>query len=373
MPTIFVDFRPAEVVHKKETYVSFYVVNPFTNKMERKRIRCNHVKGKSERLKYARLLCASINQKLYEGWNPFFEEISSNANVTMESALVKFITEKNKEVRPDTMRVYSSIVNIFIKWLKDNNLHTAPCFMFTKKHAEKYLNSLADNPKMGNRSYNNYLRCLKTVFIYMQKREFISENPFIDFTSKRCDKKIRTIIPREDREKIKEYVLQHNPIFYYVMLMCYRLFVRPKEILMLKIGMYDPIENVLTIPPEISKNHNARMLALPDELRSYFESLKSYPSNWYVFSDADTFKPGKILLNSKRIGRIWGNVRDAIGLPPSYQFYSLKDTGITEMLEAGVPAKFVKELADHHSLEMTEKYTHKSEAKKILEWNKLEF
>lgn len=66
-------------------------------------------------------------------------------------------------------------------------------------------------------------------------------------------------------------------------------------------------------------------------------------------------------------------MRDSLKMPAAYQFYSLKDTGITEMLEAGVPAKFVKELADHHSLEMTEKYTHRSDAKKILEWNKLEF
>ena len=43
------------------------------------------------------------------------------------------------------------------------------------------------------------------------------------------------------------------------------------------------------------------------------------------------------------------------------------------MLEAGVPPKYVKELADHHSLEMAERYTHRSDAKKILEWNTLEF
>ena len=239
--------------------------------------------------------------------------------------------------------------------------------------AERYLRHLADNPKMGNRSYNNYLRCLKTVFLYMQKRECIKDNPFADFELKRCDKKLRTIIPREDRERIKKYVQENNPVFYYVMLMCYQLFVRPKEILMLKVGMYNPVDNLLTIPPEISKNHNARVLALPDELKEYFLTLQDYPGNWYIFSDEDTFKPGKVLLNSKRIGRIWGYIRDELKLPASYQFYSLKDTGITEMLEAGVPAKYVKELADHHSLEMTERYTHKSNAKVILEWNKLEF
>ena len=35
------------------------------------------------------------------------------------------------------------------------------------------------------------------------------------------------------------------------------------------------------------------------------------------------------------------------------------------MLEAGVPAKMVQELADHHSLEMTQKYVGKSRAEDI--------
>ena len=56
MPEIFVDFRPAEVRINSEVYVSYYVLNPATNELERKRVRCNHVKGKTERIKFARLL-----------------------------------------------------------------------------------------------------------------------------------------------------------------------------------------------------------------------------------------------------------------------------------------------------------------------------
>lgn len=61
----------------------------------------------------------------------------------------------------------------------------------------------------------------------------------------------------------------------------------------------------------------------------------------------------------------WEAMREALSLPDAYQFYSLKDKGITEMLEAGVPAKMVQELADHHSLEMTQKYVGKSKAEDI--------
>ena len=48
MPKIFIDYRPAEVVSKKETYVEYYVLNPYTGALVRKRIRCNRVHSKSE-------------------------------------------------------------------------------------------------------------------------------------------------------------------------------------------------------------------------------------------------------------------------------------------------------------------------------------
>ena len=44
-------------------------------------------------------------------------------------------------------------------------------------------------------------------------------------------------------------------------------------------------------------------------------------------------------------------------LPTQYKFYSLKDTGITEMLRSGCDTLSVKEQARHSSLLMTDIYT----------------
>jgi site-specific recombinase XerD len=66
-------------------------------------------------------------------------------------------------------------------------------------------------------------------------------------------------------------------------------------------------------------------------------------------------------------------MRESLSMPESYHFYSLKDTGITEMLESGMPSKFVKDLAGHHSLSMTERYTHVSDARRILAANRVRF
>ena len=142
---------------------------------------------------------------------------------------------------------------------------------------------------------------------------------------------------------------------------------------MLRVGNIDFEACLLTIPSDVAKNHCDRVLGVPDEIMAYFRTLRDLPPEWYIFSDRNTYNPGPKQVAPTRIAERWAQMRDELKLPASYQFYSLKDTGITEMLEAGVPAKYVKELADHHSLEMTERYTHKSEAKKILEWNKLEF
>lgn len=49
-------------------------------------------------------------------------------------------------------------------------------------------------------------------------------------------------------------------------------------------------------------------------------------------------------------------MRKELQLPETMQLYSLKDTGITNMLENGVPAIDVMKQAGHHDLAMTSRY-----------------
>ena len=56
----------------------------------------------------------------------------------------------------------------------------------------------------------------------------------------------------------------------------------------------------------------------------------------------------------------------ALDLPSNIQWYSLKDTGITDLLKAGIPLIDVKNQARHYSIKMTESYI----PKEILEAEK---
>ena len=372
MPRIFVDFRPAEVVHKTETYVSYYVVNPFTGKMTRKRIRCNHIQGKTERLKYARLLCQAVNERLFDGWNPFYEEVPNSA-VTIRDAIGRFLKTKMKSVRERTAESYRSSADMFLEWLTLHKADKAYCVTVTRKMIQDYLSWSCSRKNLSNRSYNNYCMFLYTLFDFFKSSGFISNNPAEGLERKKVDRKIRGVIPPADRKLIQSWFDEHAPRFFWVMQMCYRLFIRPNEIVQLRIADIDFKNGLLKIPSTVAKNHGDRVLALPGDLLDYFVSIRNHPDTYYIYADRHTFAPGPKKMAPTRIAEKWKQMRDELKLPASYMFYSLKDTGITEMLEAGVPAKYVKELADHHSLEMTERYTHRSDAKKILEYNTLKF
>lgn len=368
----FVTFRPAQYYKGNDSFVYFYATDPLTGKLKRKRIKLNHIKRKTERDRYAQFLCHQLNEKLYEGWNPFVEQLGSKA-VTITSAIDQFLADRAKSTRKATIDSYSSFSGFFKEWLSLAKLSGNFVFTLDHKHLRSYMDYIDNRSSISNRTYNNHISFLVLLFDFFIERDFIKENPAKKLKKRKVDSKKRGIIPPSVRSEIKEYLQKNNPCFYQVVLLCYRCLIRPKEITMLKLRYYDPVDGMLTIPSDVAKNHHERVIALPDELRDYFDRILHIPSDWYLFSNSRTFEPGPKRLAHTRISGYWAMMREELKLPDSYQFYSLKDTGITEMLEAGVPPKFVKELADHHSLEMTERYTHKSDAKKILEYNKLEF
>jgi site-specific recombinase XerD len=55
--------------------------------------------------------------------------------------------------------------------------------------------------------------------------------------------------------------------------------------------------------------------------------------------------------------KFWDKLRKEFNLPLEMQQYSLRDTGITEMLKNGLDPLSVKQLADHYSLSMTTIYS----------------
>ncbi len=368
----FVDYVPAQVAVGKIFRVVYYAYNPATEKLERKVVKCNRLADRRDNKKYAQIVADAINQKLLKGWNPFLEENALRGHVLLGKAVEKFITSKKKDLRKDSIRSYLSHTNAFTEWLKAEGLNNSIVSAFASRDAIRYMESI-ENKEVSNKTYNNCLRFMKTLFLWFVEKEYTKTNPFEKLKPKRVDEKLREALPPDVRERIKTYIEQNDMHEYYcIMQLCYRCFVRPKEILMLKCGMVDLRSRTLRIPSTVAKNHKDRIIALPQDIFDFLANhLEGVAKDSYIFSKG--YRPGKEMLTSRDTARTWSQMRKALGLPMEYKFYSLKDTGITEMLERGVPTKLVKELADHHSLEMTEKYIHRSSVYEILKYDDLEF
>ena len=62
------EYIPATIHPGKDFHVSYYVVNPDTNRLERKKIRLNRLKRASDRMTTVRRLVHTLNVKLAKGW-----------------------------------------------------------------------------------------------------------------------------------------------------------------------------------------------------------------------------------------------------------------------------------------------------------------
>ncbi len=361
---IFVDFRPAEIHdNASSTTIVFYAKNPSTGLLERQRMKLNHIHDKRERMKYGRLMVQQINKQLYDGWNPIVEKSGLSKVVSVAEA-VRLYKKSYANLRPDSLRSYDSMTKTFSEFCTLYNMADKPIYEFGLHAAQRYMLYI-DGRDVSAKTYNNYVRFMGQFMNYCVDKGLVTVNPFATIKLKRVDEKKRTVIPPEVRTKIMDYLVREKMGgFRLICLLTYHCLIRPKELLMLKVSYVSMKNNLIIIPAEVAKNHCERQISMPMEIAVLMaDYIKSATSDQYLFSIG--YKPGKRLLTTRDTGRTWSNMRNALGLPACYQFYSLKDTGITEMLEAGVPPKMVQELADHHSLEMTQKYVGKSKAEDI--------
>jgi integrase len=354
---LFLDYIPAALKLNKETYIEYYVKHPKKGKLVRKKIRLNRIKSKTERKKYGIKMVKEINQRLNRGWNPFIEEEGARSFENIYDIFSVWLKEKARELRPDSMRSYSSFINVlsaFIKTISDKDIYYV--VNFNRNKAVKFMDYIYNEKNVSTRTYNGYLGYTKSLFNWMVQKDYIAENPFKSFKKKREEQKKREIIPDAVLQKIIQYLEIHDKRFLAFLMIEYYALLRPKEIFRTKIEDIDIDRQVIYISGEAAKNRRERLSTIPDSLIKYIKALQleQYDIKDYVFSDR--MFPGKVLKRTKYAGRRWILLRKKLNLPKEYQMYSLRDSGIVRMLQAGIPVHEVSKQAGHSSLEMTSKY-----------------
>ena len=356
--SFFLDYRPAHVVKGKNNYyVAYSVINPESGKLTVRRIKLNYIKSKREQKYYAEELIKQLNIKLSNGFNPFLTETKEKL-ILLSDAVKEFLKSKKRDLETNVIKLatfddYKQQLKTFQDFISKD--------VFLYKISTADLNAFLDdiyiNKALTAVTRNHYLQTLRTFFNYAEKHGFIMSNPAKNLDNIKPGIKKRLPIPENIINQIFKFLQENNENYY--LLACnllYCCFIRPSEICGLKIKDLSFKNQTIFISQEISKNKKNQVVTMPQNVVEMLLDLKiyRYPSDYYIIGR--NFTPSREKCSDKIIRAKWLKIRQKLRLSDSYQFYSLKDSGITKMISLLDVAQ-VRDQARHSSISITDVYT----------------
>lgn len=166
---------------------------------------------------------------------------------------------------------------------------------------------------------------------------------------------MRDALPADALVRLKDYLGKYNPPFYLACLMVYYCFIRPGELRHIKVGDISIEKQTVYVRPDVAKNRKGQYVALNDKVLKMMIEQKvfEHPSQEYLFGRK--LVPGEEQVYINQFRNEWRKVRKALHFPDSYQFYSLKDSGIRDLANAeGIVV--ARDQARHTDISVTNKY-----------------
>ena len=344
-------------------YLEYYVFDPMKDVMVRRTMQLKRLlkryKKDRERRYVAQRLADELNVKLSEGWTPLHETEDGRLYTPITELREIFLKAKEREgVRPTTLMNYSSFTRLFIRWCEDTGRAKRYSGTFLKADAVRYMDSVQENGN-GNRSYNNTIKAMRCFFNWAMEHCYCKENPFDKMKLMPKQYKRRVLIDTETRMLVADYFRREKPQMLLVSMLVYSSAIRPKEIANIQLKHIDIERHHILIEESNAKNHKARRAAITKEIVEMISPLLDrYPDrDYYLFGTGRNMEPGAKSARSNYFAKCWDKMRDALGLPMEMQLYSLRDTGLTDLLHAGVDQLTVQHHADHSSLAIQNIYT----------------
>lgn len=298
-----------------------------------------------------------ITLQLKSGYSPFeIKERSLNIEASINEVLkIKYATCGTR-----AKSTYTSIANKFINWLKANNYTTLKPTELNKAICQKYLDYLLIKKHCSNRTYNNNLSSLRTIFECMLERDYVDFNVWKKIKKLPTKEADISSFSREEREFLTDYLKAVNPRLYCIALLIYYCYLRPAEIVRLKISDFDFAKGQILVKGSNSKNGKNQIVIMHQHLINELLSigLDKYNSDLYAFANHIEFTPSYIKIAPTRIADAWRLlVKHKTHIKKN--IYDLKPTGAGEAFESGIDARQIQLQIRHHSLEQTQIYLDK--------------
>lgn len=356
-------YTPPQLYTGKEWYIGFMAYNPRLGKLHRKKIKLNHIEKIGERRKYASELIKRLTQQLERGWNPWIASENSKSYHTFEEVCSHYerVTTQlfsDGYFREDTYIGYISYLRNLREYNNAYKYSIKYIYQFDRQYIIDFLEEIYIGRKNSAHTRDNYLTWLRIFSTFLLQNGYVKSKPTdgIFAFGKRAHKKARTVIESKDLARLSQYLERENKYFLLACYILYYCFIRPKEMSKIQLEHISVRNQTIFVPEENSKNKKDGTVTLPQKVIMLMLDLHIFdnPSSYYLFSDQ--FKPGPKPRSEKRFREYFLVVKKELKFPDTYKFYSLKDTGITDLLRV-IDTLSVRDQARHSTILMTDTYT----------------
>lgn len=339
----------------KSWYVDFMSYDPAAGKMRRKKYMLDAVPKIKDRRKRAVELIEALTRKLRTGWSPWVNVEDSRGYTLLSDALDRYAQTIARMPKYKTRKNYSSRLKVLRDYISSLLLPPRYVYQFDTAFIVGFLDWVHLDRECGARTRNNYRGWCSSLSAFFIERQYIAVNPVepIKKMSETTKKRQPLTVPM--LKQMESYLEKHDKKFLLACMMEYYTFIRPEELVNVRIGYISVNEQSIFIPAAVSKNKRDGKVGLNDTI------LKLMIELGVLTKHSDCYLFGKDMLTSEKKGsseqfrRKWIKLRKALGWGDEYQFYSLKDSGIRDLANSdGIV--IARDQARHTDISTTNKY-----------------
>ena len=382
-------FTTPRIVYGTCTNLVFYAFDGASGHMRRKRIRLDHLGTEKAIRRRETEIVGKFTQLLFAGWTPWNKDVALGHEKT-DALLTHLKPRKSRVKSSDWKNAMGNYLGALTAQLERQTISKATHMtynsyckslnaFFEKKQIEDLhdvdlplLNQFLDTFSKCSAKYCNSVKgFLKTLFTWFVGNGYLLSSPADGLKKEVLARKAgRETLTDEERNILFARLRKADrKEFLLACMMEYYCYIRPNELYQLKVENLNFAEQSVFIPAAISKNRRDGKVTLPEDVIKLMIELgvHSKPGCFYIFGDRMQCCATKG--TPKQFSRYWDNhVTRKGGLYPELKdrgivFYSLKNSGITDMLESGVASITVRDQARHSDISTTEIYARQTSLK----------
>ena len=339
----------------KKWYVDFNSYDPAEGRMKRKKYHLDGIKKITDRRRRASELIERITLMLRQGWSPWVGENDSRNYIPIERAVERYRKYLEKIPKYSTQKSYTSFLNQLMSYMDGLLLKPKYIYQMDVGFFAEFLDFLYYDKEVSARTRNNYRIWCSSLMAFFMERDYCSSNPVEKIKPIPEDPKKRQPLDGRMLRRLSEYLKKNDPMMLLACRMEYYTFIRPQELVSVKIKDISVKEQTVFIPAANSKNKRDGKVGLNADLVRLMVDLGvlTKPGEWYLFGDQMRTCPTKG--SSEQFRRRWLKIRKALKWGDEYQFYSLKDSGIRDLANsAGIVV--ARDQARHSDISTTNHY-----------------